>query len=247
MACPVPAAWCHGSPQLWGQCLPAPRRAVPREALQHPSTDMSVVHPCPAEGTRMLRPSRLCRPRGGKGSCQAGCSIQFALISQSASGSHAPKPISAAVAGPKGALPSPCPGLGPGRGPPEPPTAARRRGAKPSPRRAGRGAVRVAPLSQSRGGTQHRPRSVPKLPKGQGTRGLCAGLPRGRAARLAAHMLPSHGLWVLKLLLAAGKSPAGRGLGQPTPASTKLICAAWGMSHHPSPPPQPGAWRRGTA
>lgn len=113
-ACPVPAAWRHGSPQRWGQCLPAPRRAVPGEALQHPGTDTSVVHPCPAEGTRMLRPSRLCRPRGGKASCQAGCSIQFALISQSASGSHAPKPISATVAGPKGALPLPYPGLGPG-------------------------------------------------------------------------------------------------------------------------------------
>lgn len=56
---------------------------------------------------------------GGEASCQAGCSIQFALISQSASGSHVPKPISAAVAegaGPTGVLSLPCPGLSPGRG-----------------------------------------------------------------------------------------------------------------------------------
>lgn len=206
---PRPCSLAPRVPATVGSVPPSPASSRPGGALRHPGTATSAVHPCQAEGTRMLRPSRLCRPRGGEASCQAGCSIQFALISQSASGSHAPKPISAAVAGPKGALPSPCPGLGPGRGPPEPPTAARRRGAKPSPRRAVRGAVRVAPPSQSRGGTQHRPRSAPKLPKGQGTRGLCAGLPWGRAARLAAHTLPSHGLWVLKLLLAAGKSAAG--------------------------------------
>lgn len=55
------------------------------------------------------------------------------------------------------------------------------------------------------------------------------------------HALPSPALWLLlKLLLAAEKSPAGRGLGEPAAASTKPVCAAQGGSLPLLPPPQPG-------
>lgn len=63
----------------------------------------------PAVGTGMLRPSPGgASPGPGGASRQEGCAIQFALISPSASGSHAPTPINAGVAGgkrPRGTLP----------------------------------------------------------------------------------------------------------------------------------------------
>lgn len=68
----------------------------------------------PGNGYRDAAPHGAALVLGSEASCQAGCSIQFALIWQSGSGSHAPKPIRAAVAGGnqrRGVLPSQCPGL----------------------------------------------------------------------------------------------------------------------------------------
>lgn len=191
--------------------------------------------------------------RGVEASCQVGRSIQFALISPSASGSHAPKPISTAVAGwswPQGSAPLAMPVAQP------------RSAGTRSPRQLSSG---TTGLSQALGGwciavsrQPCRPRvevvlsiplncrasgrdTEPPAEAGRGTRGLCARVPRGCAAGLAAHALPSHGLWLLlKLLLAAEKRPAGRGLGQPVAASTKPGLCCSGGSLPLFPPPQPG-------
>jgi len=61
-ACPIPAAWHRRYPRWLGPCLPAQHGAIPG-GPGHPSTAMSAVHPCPASGARVLRPSGLCQPR----------------------------------------------------------------------------------------------------------------------------------------------------------------------------------------
>ena len=106
-ACPIPAAWRHRSRQWPGQRLPAQRRAIPGgpAAPRHSRVRGASL---PSSGYQDAAPLGAVPAPAGEASCQASCSIQFALISQSASGSHAPKPISAAVTGgsrPQGSAP----------------------------------------------------------------------------------------------------------------------------------------------
>lgn len=111
-----------GTPRPHSLALRVPHgwSVPPSPELSHPGAPAAPRHGhvCAASlrgsGYQDAAPRGAALVLGSEASCQAGCSIQFALIWQSGSGSHAPKPMRAAVAGGnqrRGALPSQCPGL----------------------------------------------------------------------------------------------------------------------------------------